>query len=443
MNLTSLPMILYVLPAVTVLTILVPPKRKPLVLALGGLSYVMLTGGYPALILLLCMIVSAWLALRLFPFHADPQSKRFRLRKYTGFAACGIWLLPAKLLLTQMQMIPLIICAMQCMEWFSACAARSISVPGLFPFFCGMSEAPRLLAGPPMKPQTAEAMWQQRRFTTENLGEGASLYIRGLFQLSCLALPMQELHRTLSALIPEKSFFDSWLLLAAFYFAVYFGLKGAAQIGQGIARMAGLQYPDSFDSPLLAGTQYGFWTRFLAPVAKWSQRMILPESPAETRSVFLRAAITFGSIGLLLGSGICGLLWGILCALLLTGEQMLNPKWIAQIPMTARRVFTAAVVLLVLVMLRSGSITEMFDSYLGIFGEFGLVLHSTAAYLIKNHWYTLVLCFAGLFPVRKTLLRYAEQKKWSRITAQVLTLCLQFLMLAWSMAELMSHYLRG
>ena len=67
MILPTLPLVLYILPAVTVLTLLIPPKRKPIALALGGLCCVWMTGGFPALTLLMSMIVSAWLVLRLLP----------------------------------------------------------------------------------------------------------------------------------------------------------------------------------------------------------------------------------------------------------------------------------------------------------------------------------------------------------------------------------------
>ncbi|MBR6107324.1 MAG: hypothetical protein IKQ39_04870 [Oscillospiraceae bacterium] len=442
MTLISLPMILYVLPVITVVTIAVPPKRKPLVLALGGLSYVWLTGGFQALTLMLLMIVSAWLVLRLQPTRIGGISKRRILTwMYAGVGIQFFWLLAAKLLLPEMQLIPLVLCAMQNTEYICARANRQVSVPGLFPFFCYASEAPRLFAGPPMHPETAENMWEQRKFSAENLGAGAAVYIRGLFQLACLALPMQHLHAALTALVPARTIADTWLLIAAYYFALYFGLKGAAQIGQGIALMIGLEYPDSFDSPILAGTQYGFWTRFMMPVSKWAERVLCADRTADAFSYFARAAVTMGGLGLMLGQGVGGMLWGVCSALVLTGERMLNPKWIAQIPIAARRVVTAVLMLFFLGLLRCGSVSELFSFYGGIFGKNGLMFSSRAAYFIKNNWFTLLLCAAAALPLRKMLLKYAEEKKWRRTAAQVIAVCMELTMTVMSMAELMSNYL--
>ncbi len=442
MTLTALPMILYVLPVITVLAILVPPKRKPSVLALGGLSYVWLTGGFQALTLMLLMIVSAWLVLRLQPTRIGGISNRRILSwMYAGVGIQILWLLAAKMLLSGMQLIPLILCAMQNTEYICARANRQVSVPGLFPFFCYSSEAPRLFAGPPMHPETAETMWQQRKFTSENVGAGAALYIRGLFQLACLALPMQQLHGALSELVQARTIADTWLLISAYFFSLYFGLKGAAQLGQGIALMIGLEYPDSFDSPILAGTQYGFWTRFMMPVSKWAERVLCPDRSADAFSYFARAALTMGGVGLMLGNGVCGMLWGVCSALLLTGERKLNPKWIAQIPIAARRVITTLLILFFLGLLRCGSISELFVFYGGIFGRNGLMFSSRAGYFIKNDWFTLLLCTAAMFPLRKMLLKYAEAKTWRRAAAQVIAVCMELTMTVMSMAELMSNYL--
>ncbi len=443
MTLTSLPMILYVLPVITVLTILVPPKRKQGVLALGGLSYVWLSGGFPALTIFLLMTVSAWLILRLQPVRTEEKQRQAEGWMYAGVGLQILWLLLGKLLLPKMSLIPLIICAMQNTEYICARTNRQVSIPALFPFFCYSSEMPRMFAGPPMHPDASENMWQQRNLNAENIGAGAALYIRGLFQLSCLTLPMQHLHAALKQLLPHGSIADTWLMIAVYYFAVYFGLKGAAQLGQGIAKMTGLDYPDSFDSPILAGTQYGFWTRFLTPVSKWSQRVLCPDRTADAGSYFARAALTMGGLGLMLGTNVGGILWGVCCALVLTGERMLNPKWIAQIPLTARRIMQAVFVLFFLGMLRSESPAELIGFFAGLTGSNGLMFSRTAGYFIKNYWFTILLCFAALFPVRKTVLKAAQKKKWQRTAVQILGFCLEAVMLTMSMAELMSNYLRG
>jgi len=444
MILPTLPLVLYILPAVTVLTLLIPPKRKPIALALGGLCCVWMTGGFPALTLLMSMIVSAWLVLRLLPVQQGADDRRTKLRMYAGISLQFLFPVLGKVLLPErMQIIPLLLLAMQNTEYICDRANKRVAIPGLFPFFCYSAEMPRLFAGPPLSSDAAAAMWQQRKQSAENLGSGAAVYIRGLFQVTCLAMPMQQLHRAMSELIVQKTLLDEWLTVIVYYFMMYFSLKGAAQIGQGIAQMCGLIYPESFDSPILAGTHYGFWTRFMAPFSDWTKRVLLPQFGDDTGSYLTRMLLIFCSIGLLFGSGIGGLLWGICCALLLTGEHLLNPKWIAQIPIAARRVVVAVTVLIFLGMLRCGSFSELFTFYSGFFGEHGLAMSNTTGYLIKNYWFIILLSFAALFPVRKTLTKHTEIHFVRRIAAEMLTVVLEFAMLAMSMAELMSSYLRG
>lgn len=442
----SLTMVLYVFPAATLLTLPVPQQKKPAVFALGGLCCVWLSGGFPALILMMCMMISAWLFLRLQPVQSGTpaQDRNARYRMYAGIAVQGIWLLLGKLLLSDsVLLIPLLICAMQHTEAICDRAHRRISAPGLFPFFCDSAEMPRLFAGPPMQTESSAAMRENRNLSAENIGNGASLYIRGLFQVSCLSLPMRSLCRTLNELVPEKTVLDEWLVLISFYLAVYFGLKGAAQIGQGIAQMTGLIYPDSFDSPVLAGTHYGFWTRFMKPFSDWIKRCLFPERSEKQSGYLTKLLLVFCTLGFLFGSGVCGILWGMFCALVLTAERQLNPKWIAQIPVAARRVLVAVVTLFALGMLCSGSPQEMFTHYSGLFGKNGLAPGSRTVYLFKNYWFSVLLCTAALFPVRNALKKYTDQNKRRRAAARILKVIPEFLMLALSMAELMSFYLRG
>jgi len=443
MLLISLPIILYILPVIIIITLVVPPKQKRLDLSLGGLVYIGMTGGFQALILFLLMLVSSWMILRLQPSASGENNTRSLGWMYAGIGLQFLWLMLGKLLLSGAQLIPLILCAMQNTECICARAGHRIPIPALFQYFCYSTEAPRLLAGPPMHPDAVDTMWKKQTADEKNIGSGAALLIRGIFQNACLSLPMMHLHSELSELVHEKTIFDTLLLISVFYLALYFSYKGAAQMGQGIVMMIGLKYPESAEPPVFAGTFREFWTRLLNPFTQWTQRVFHPEKAADSASYFARAVLVFGGVGLLLGNSIGGLLWGVSCALLLTAERMLNPKWIQQIPLAARRLVIAFLVLFCLGMLRSSSLSDLFGFYGDLFGRNGLTISGTTLYFIRNNWFTLLFCLAALFPVRRTILSHSQKTSFRRFVFMIFAFCADMLMLTMSMAELMSHYLRN
>lgn len=443
MTFASLPMILYILPVFVILTAIVPEQWKSGVLALGGLAAVWMTGGFPALILLLLSVSETWLIIRLQPKKTEAHHRRAELWLYVGIGIQAVFLLLGRMLISGFALIPLVICALQGAECMSEHANNRFRIPALSSFFCYQCNMMRLPAGPLLNYQTAGKIAAERSVTAVRIGQGASACIRGLFQLVCLGIPMYTMQDTMRTGAVLRSAADATVAAVTFYFSLYYALKGTAEIGQGLALMLGYSYPDSFAAPVLADSLRDFRKRFLKPLYDWTERvMYLDEGSADAAGFFARMALLLGGLGMIFGRGGTGLLWGVLTALLLTAEYIYRGKKHFVFPVSLRRLLVAAAVLLGMGMLRCRSFGECFSYYAALFGFNGLHLSDTAAYLIRRNWLLLLLSAVGLFPVREKLHQLPQFRPFGIFYAVIKALT-ELLMLLWAYSELLSRYLRA
>ena len=441
MSFASLPVMLYVLPAFALLTAFLRPQRKRDALALGGLCLVYVTGGTPALILLSISVSLTWLVLRLSPRKTGRHPHRTELWMYCGIGIQVLILLLARMLLGSQPILPLLLCTLQGTECLTQHAARKLKTPPLHSFFCYQCDMTRLPGGPVISFPAYEKLLSERSVSAKRIGEGASLCIRGLFQLVCLSLPLQTVHAQIASGGYVQTALDSVALMLVFYMTLYYRLKGTALIGQGIARMLGYELPDSFDHPVLADSMQAFWARFLVPMQQWTKRVLLPENAEyDPAGYFARTAVLFGGIGLLFGRGSCGLIWGVCAAVFLTAERFRRQKRrFGLLPVTARRVLTAAAVLLSMAMLGSETLYDAFSCYRALLCINGIPLSDRVGYLLGTNWMPFCIAIAGLFPLRQLL---PEQKARSRVLRTVCQSAAELAMLLFSYAELLSRYLR-
>ncbi len=441
MNVASLPVILYVLPVFMLLAAFSHPHWKRDALALGGLCLVYVTGGYAALILLALSVSLTWLTLRLSPRRSERHPHRTEIWLYAGIGLQVLLLLLARLLLGSQAVLPMLLCTLQGTECLSSHAAHKLKTPPLHSFFCYQCDMTRLPGGPVLSfPQYEQAL-AARAVSRQKIGSGASLCIRGLFQLICLSLPLRTVHAQIASGGYVQTALDAAAMMLTFYLMLLYQLKGLAQIGQGLGRMLGYDLPDSFDTPVMADSMQDFWARFLIPMQQWTKRVLLLEDRTfDAAGYFARTALLFGGIGLLFGRGGCGMIWGVCTAVFLTAERYRRQKRrFGQLPVTARRILTAAAVLLGMGTLGSDSLIDAFSCYRALLCINGIPLSDRIGYTLGTNWVPLCIAIAGLFPLRKLL---PEENAWGRRLCAVCQPAAELVMLLFSYAELLSRYLR-
>ncbi|HAG12349.1 MAG TPA: hypothetical protein DCG49_00625 [Ruminococcus sp.] len=443
MTLATLPMLLYIFPAFTILAALLPPRWKQLALGSGGLTIVGYLGGFPAVLMLTLSVCSTWLILRMQPLRSGTHHRRADLWQYAGISMQLLWLLICKFTIGGMSLLPMLLCSLQGIECILARAQHKIPIPSLYHFFCYQCDMTRLFSCTILPYTEYEAHIRQRQVTAERVGQGAGMCIRGIFQLVCLSLPMQTLQAQLLPSVSVITAFDVLFSVPVFFFAVYFGLKGASQLGQGIACMLGIVYPDCFDAPILSTSLHNYAKRFMSPVSGWIQRVLLTaQAEQDYGTYFTRIALLLGCGGFLFGNA-GGLLWGIATAAALTAERKLSPKYGGKLPAPASCLLTNAIVLIGLIFVSSGSIIGMLSEYGALLGINGAMLSSTAEYLLHTNWLTLILCIIGLFPIRRIREKLPQDKIYIRLLRTAISAAMETGMLLFAYAELLSRYLRS
>lgn len=443
MALTSLPILLYVIPAVMLLAALTRPRRKAAVLGLGGLAYEYFSCGWIGLSLLILSVCGAWLTMRM--MHS--ASKKARLRHG---AACGIlWqcavLITARFAaqLSAADMLPLLGCAMLGTESVLLRARGKLHVPPLVAYLGGSCAMPHLWAGPVLEFPALRTITEQRSFSAERLGEGASRCIKGLFQIVLLSVPLQTLLSEIGSYAGTFSLFDAWLLLLIRYCMVYHWLRGALRLGEGLSLMLGYQLPETMQYTPGAASLREFWERFCGSGAAWAKR-ILPIRDAPSAYDFLSLSLLFSAFSILLGCGHCGIVFGCCMGLLLTlGRLPALRKWLDEFPRFLRQTGTALLVLLFCGTVFSRNTAELFTLLKALFGANGTPLSNTVLYLCGTHILPLLLSILLLFPVFPALREKAAQKPAARRVAAVAQPIIQLGVLLCCMAELLSQYLRG
>ena len=137
-------------------------------------------------------------------------------------------------------------------------------------FAAFLSFFPYLLAGPI---ERAGNMLSQLsaapKITRENLSEGFSLFIVGLFKKIALA---DFLALYVNRVYGEPADYQSLALLTATYafaWQIYFDFSGYTDMARGVARMFGINLMLNFNNPYLATSLGEFWSRWHISLSSW------------------------------------------------------------------------------------------------------------------------------------------------------------------------------
>ena len=444
MILTSLPVLLYLIPLTVLAAALVPAHRRTIPLTLGGMIYAFLSGGWECVTLMLMITFSAWFTVRLQP-RLTPEKRR----RGIYWMGCGILLQIVLLILARSIVpfagrLPLMLCAVQGIICICERGSGKMHIPALLSFFGYSCTLPRIFAGPVISFEESRRLYAaSHKPTLRSIGEGAEICVRGLFQLVLLSLPMETLWQRMRTEITLVGTMDALFVLPVIYFTLYYRLKGAITLGEGIAHMLGMPYPESFDAPILAFSFKGYFSRMMIPLTNKVRALLFPEGrKIDTFGYLARVLPLMAGMGFLLCDGVNGGIFGAMLAAMLMGERIALEKWLTKIPKPIRRAVTVLLLLFCMGFLFSGSQAETFGFYMILFGKNSLTLSSPVIYMISSEWFTLLLCTVGLFPLRKGIKKWEERHcilaKCKVIAVPLLTFCVTL----FCMAELFSRYLR-
>ena len=134
---------------------------------------------------------------------------------------------------------------------------------GFLDYFSIVSFFPHLIAGPIVRvselgPQiTTVGLRDRDRWNDAAVGLG--LFVAGLAKKCLIADPISAIPDAVFSGRLELSMWSCWLAAISFMLQLYFDFSGYCDMGMGLARMYGFNFPINFNSPLKAKSFVEFW----------------------------------------------------------------------------------------------------------------------------------------------------------------------------------------
>ncbi|MCQ2416678.1 MAG: hypothetical protein MJ071_02570 [Oscillospiraceae bacterium] len=440
MTFASLPVIVCLFPLFTLLGIWLPKRWKPMTAAIGGLVILYCIGGFSSIILMVLLQCITWLILRLQRMNGD--EKKRSLWFFFGAGVQIAWMIPVKMLSDKMSLIPFLICVMQNIESLRQQRNHILRTPSLYSYICYQCDMTRMFAGPVMSFPDYKNSIEQQNTSLAMKGEAASSYIRGLFQLVCLSMPMQSLFQQMTERSMVHTFMDALMQSMAFLFSVCIGVRGAAQMCRGVAMMLGFQRKEVKTQKVYTVSLQGFYRHWLPTVFQWMDRVLSLQQPLDDTAYFSRTVCVLGILGGMLAD-VSGLLWAVLTALLLTLEHAGKRKGQKPLPAAVASVLTVVAVLLPLPCLMGRTLPEFVAWYGAVWNTNYLQTSSMTGYLLRVNWMTALLCMTAMFPL-KQMLEDVLRKNWAhRLLRRLLYMAAETTMLLAAYATLLNYYIRN
>ncbi len=182
-------------------------------------------------------------------------------------------------------------------------------LPGFLDYMNFAGFFPQIVAGPIERRRDLLPQMQQFRFTwqRENLDEGASWIVVGLFFKCCLA-------DTLASYFNPSSTTNAYLIwLANFLFGlrIYYDFAGYSLIAVGLARWLGIRLTLNFASPYCSTSMIEFWRRWHVTLSQWFRDYLyIPLGGGRVSWWSFNILIVFIISGIWHGAGWNFVIWG-------------------------------------------------------------------------------------------------------------------------------------
>jgi D-alanyl-lipoteichoic acid acyltransferase DltB (MBOAT superfamily) len=223
---------------------------------------------------------------------------------------------------------------------------------------------PQLMAGPIERARQMLPQFQQApAFRLENLADGLSLFLVGLFKkvalADYLALYVDRIYDN------PGSYGASHLIVATFAFAwqIYFDFSGYTDMARGVARMMGFNLILNFNNPYLAAGLGEFWSRWHISLSTWFRDYLyipLGGNRRGTLATYRNLLIVFVISGVWHGAAWTFVIWGLLHAIgiMLTRELERSRFYREEVPRVLKQAWVFAFVCFAWIFFRAPSVSD-------------------------------------------------------------------------------------
>ena len=207
-----------------------------------------------------------------------------------------------------------------------------------------VSMFPQLIAGPIVRYSHIERELDYREYTLASTADGARRFVAGLAKKVLLADTAGALWEQIKSTPDgEGSVLLLWLGIALYSAQIYFDFSGYSDMGIGLGKILGFNFPENFNYPYVAKSITDFWRRWHITLSTWFKEYVyipLGGNRVGKGRLVLNLFITWFLTGLWHGASWNFVLWGVYYFLLLVIEKLFLLKLLDRIPVFIRRAYT-------------------------------------------------------------------------------------------------------
>ncbi|HEV7229966.1 MAG TPA: MBOAT family O-acyltransferase, partial [Bacteroidia bacterium] len=343
------------LPLTLLLTIVMPPRWRNVVLLIASLVFYAWGGVSYSLIMIFSIVFNYCLALAIGNTEGERKARLWLLfcvagnlmllavMKYSGFAVSNLNSLLHVLHVKPVQFKPILLPAGISFFTFHALSY----VVDIYRKECPVQKNPvrlalyisffpQLIAGPIIRYHDIASQLTDRKMTLEDFTAGTERFIIGLAKKvlfsNMFALPANEIFAT-----PISGLDASLAWFGAFCYAmhIYCDFSGYSDMALGLGRMFGFHFPENFNFPYLARSIKEFWRRWHISLSTWFRDYVyvpLGGNRKGAARTYMNLMLVFFLTGLWHGASWNFVIWGFLHGFFLILERLFLGKWLERLP---------------------------------------------------------------------------------------------------------------
>lgn len=219
---------------------------------------------------------------------------------------------------------------------------------------------PKFIAGPLMRWSQFFPQLKTRQESVEKFFDGIYRFTIGLAQKVIVANVLGELVGDIFIKGPIRlSMTETWLYVLAYTFQIYFDFVGYTNMGIGLGKVIGFEFPENFNLPYLSKSITDFWRRWHITLGAFLRDYLYIPLGGNRVSVarnILNFIIVFTIGGLWHGAGWHFIAWGLYFGVLLGIEKHFYKKYLERLPSFVQIALTFILVALSWVLFASDSL---------------------------------------------------------------------------------------
>ncbi len=285
---------------------------------------------------------------------------------------------------------------------------------------------PQLVAGPIVRYTDVEKALVSRVHSVNGFSDGAVRFMLGFGKKMLMANPMGEVADKVFSLTGTSLLTSpaAWVGAVAYAFQIYFDFSAYSDMAIGLGKMFGFRFNENFNYPYISASVTEFWRRWHISLSTWFRDYVyIPlggNRCTVARHVFNLSVVWFLT-GMWHGASWNFILWGVYYGVLLILEKYVFAGVMKRIPKPLSHALTMLIVLVGWVFFRAETLGDAVTYLSAMFT--GVADFREAEYLVRQYLPETVLCFIGIFPVKRLCEKFfgkREDKAGLVITGEVL-----------------------